>query len=248
MALGGSAGTFAHGTERIDARLDPPGPEPRGRDGRGVPRRDVQARPAGRLGLAPVELRRAHPGTPPLLAPGGQEDPTPPDRGASRRRAAGRAGAEGGRRGAEPPPGDRDAGFTDLVHLAHRVTSQPLLAGNFVEPLRNGEEAYPAMLAAIEGARGFVNLATYIFDGDGAGKEFVLALSAAADRGVEVRVLVDSFGEWYSKVPARRLLRKTRVRTAKFAPPLPLWRGASSIFGATGRSSSSTGRWASRAA
>ena len=139
-------------------------------------------------------------------------------------------------------------GFTDLVHLAHRVTSQPLLAGNFVEPLRNGEEAYPAMLAAIEGARGSVNLATYIFDGDGAGKEFVLALSAAADRGVEVRVLVDSFGEWYSKVPARRLLRKTRVRTAKFAPPLPCGEGHSSIFGATGRSSSSTGRWASRAA
>jgi cardiolipin synthase A/B len=117
-------------------------------------------------------------------------------------------------------------GFTDLVHLGRRITGRPLLAGNLVEPLRNGEEAYPAMLAGIEGARRSVNLATYIFDGDATGREFTQALSAAAERGVEVRVLVDGFGERYSKVRARRLFRDTEVRSAKFVPPIPLWRGA----------------------
>jgi cardiolipin synthase len=116
--------------------------------------------------------------------------------------------------------------FTDLVHLARRITDQPLLAGNLVDPLRNGEEAYPAMLSAIEGSRNSVNLATYIFDGDAAGGEFVRALSAAAERGVEVRVLVDAFGELYSKVRVRQLFRKTKVKYAKFVPPIPLWRGA----------------------
>ena len=116
--------------------------------------------------------------------------------------------------------------FTGLVHLARRITGQPLLAGNLVEPLRNGEEAYPAMLAAIEGARSSVTLATYIFDGDATGREFARALSAAAERGVEVRVLVDGFGERRSKVRARSLFRETKVRSAKFAPPVPLWRGA----------------------
>jgi cardiolipin synthase len=116
--------------------------------------------------------------------------------------------------------------FTDLVHLAARITGQPLLAGNLVEPLRNGEEAYPAMLAAIEGARRSVNLTTYIFDGDATGREFVRALSAAAERDVEVRVLVDSFGERYSKVRARHSFRETKVRSARFRPPIPLWRGA----------------------
>jgi len=116
--------------------------------------------------------------------------------------------------------------FTDLVHLARRVTDQPLLAGNLVEPLRNGEEAYPAMLAAIERARNSVNLATYIFDGDAIGREFARALSAAAERDVEVRVLVDAFGELYSKVRARHFFRGTKVRSARFVPPIPLWRGA----------------------
>lgn len=117
-------------------------------------------------------------------------------------------------------------GFIHLVHLGRRITDQPLLAGNLVDPLRNGEEAYPAMLAAIDGARRSVNLATYIFDGDAAGQQFVRALSAAAERGVEVRVLVDAFGEWYSRVRVRHSFRKTKVRCAKFVPPIPLWRGA----------------------
>ena len=91
--------------------------------------------------------------------------------------------------------------FIDLVHLARRITGQPLLAGNLVEPLRNGEEAYPAMLAAIEGARSSVNLATYIFDSDATGREFARALSAAAERGVEVQIIVDALGERYSKLP-----------------------------------------------
>jgi cardiolipin synthase len=116
--------------------------------------------------------------------------------------------------------------FTDLVRLSRRITGQPLLAGNLVEPLRNGEEAYPAMLDAIKGARKSVNLATYIFDSDSKGREFAEALLAAAERGVEVRVLVDGFGERYSKVRAREFFRDTRVKSAKFMPPIPLWRGA----------------------
>jgi cardiolipin synthase A/B len=116
--------------------------------------------------------------------------------------------------------------FTDLVHLSRRVTDQPLLAGNLVEPLRNGEEAYAAMLRAIEGARRSVNLATYIFDGDVVGREFARVLSVAAERGVEVHVIVDAFGERYSKVPARHLFWKSKVKCARFVPPIPLWRGA----------------------
>jgi cardiolipin synthase len=71
-----------------------------------------------------------------------------------------------------------------------------------------------------------VNLATYIFDGDDIGREFARVLAAAAERGVEVRVIVDAFGERYSRAPARRLLSKTKVRSARFVPPIPLWRGA----------------------
>jgi cardiolipin synthase len=116
--------------------------------------------------------------------------------------------------------------FTDLVHLARRITGQPLTAGNRLEPLTDGEETYPAMLAAIAAARRTVNLQTYIYDGDGTGREFAKALAEAAGRGVEVRVLVDGLGERYSRPRGRSLFRSTAVRHAKFVPPIPLWRGA----------------------
>lgn len=80
-----------------------------------------------------------------------------------------------------------------LVALAANL-NVPLLEGNRVELLVNGDEIFPAMLAAIRGARKSVNLLTYIYwEGDIA-KEFAAALTAAARRGVEVRVLVDAFG------------------------------------------------------
>ena len=116
--------------------------------------------------------------------------------------------------------------FIDLVRLARRITGQPLLAGNRLEPLVNGEEAYPAMVRAIEGARRSVTLSSYIFDGDSTGREFVRALAAAVGRGAEVRVLIDEFGEKYSRVRARSLLTAAGVRCAKFVPPIPRWRGA----------------------
>ena len=50
-----------------------------------------------------------------------------------------------------------------LVKLVRDVTRQPLLAGNQVTPLLNGDRAYPAMLEAIDAATKSVALSTYIF-------------------------------------------------------------------------------------
>ena len=47
-------------------------------------------------------------------------------------------------------------GAEHLQHIARvvsRVAAQPLTAGNKIEPLVNGDEAFPAMLAAIESAQ-----------------------------------------------------------------------------------------------
>jgi cardiolipin synthase len=74
-----------------------------------------------------------------------------------------------------------------FARLAELVSGRPLLTGNRVQVLHNGDEAYPAMLATIDGARRSVALATYIFGDDRAGKPFIEALSRAAKRGVEVR-------------------------------------------------------------
>jgi cardiolipin synthase len=113
----------------------------------------------------------------------------------------------------------RAENYAAQLSLADAVTRRPLLQGNRVRPLHSGEEAYPAMLEAIEAAHSSVCLSTYIFDSDSTGSRFVEALRAAAARGVDVRVLVDALGERYSSPPARRLLRGSGVRLARFLPP-----------------------------
>jgi cardiolipin synthase len=107
-----------------------------------------------------------------------------------------------------------------LAHLVGRVVNRPLVPGNHVEPLFNGDEAYPEMLDAIEGATESVTLATYIFDNDAWGDRFVNALADAHERGVEVRVLVDAAGLRYSFPSVYRKLKKRDVNVAKFLPSL----------------------------
>lgn len=108
--------------------------------------------------------------------------------------------------------------LAELRWLGDQVGNFPLLAGNRIVPLENGENAYPAMLAAINGAGHSVHLSSYIFDGDETGRSFVDALKNAADRGVEVRVIVDSLGEKYSHPTARRLLKDSGVKIGRFLP------------------------------
>jgi len=106
----------------------------------------------------------------------------------------------------------------ELRLLTDRIVTTSLTAGNSLAAFHNGDQAYPAMLEAIASARHSIHLSTYIFDGDGTGKSFVEALSAAAARGVEVRVIVDGLGEKYSRPTARKLLQGSAVEIASFLP------------------------------
>lgn len=119
----------------------------------------------------------------------------------------------------------RRENYAALLSLSDAVTRRPLLPGNRIQPLYNGEEAFPAMLRAIEEARESVHLSTYIFDADDSGKLFVAALRKAAERGVRVRVLIDALGERYSFPTARRLMRGSGIRIARFLPPSLSGRG-----------------------
>jgi cardiolipin synthase len=111
-----------------------------------------------------------------------------------------------------------------LRQLVGRVTRQPLLPGNEIEPLVDGDEAFPAMIRAIEGATRSVGLSTYIFNDDQVGASFVAALRRAVGRGVGVRVLVDDIGSRYDLPSIIGPLRRAAVPVARFLPTLaPGW-------------------------
>lgn len=132
------------------------------------------------------------------------------------------AGANGELPAAQIPPLTPEAiHLTPLMQLAETVTGQPLSEGNLIMPLWDGDEAYPAMLEAIEKSTQSVSLSMYIFNNDTTGNRFVEALGQAVRRGVEVRVLIDAVGaQQFSWSSIRSALKRAGVRTAWFLPTL----------------------------
>jgi len=110
--------------------------------------------------------------------------------------------------------------FVPLARLVSQIVRRPLVSGNSVEPLVDGVHAFPAMLEAIDNARTSIAMASYIFDGDGIGADFVRSLAQAQARGVEVRVLIDDVDARFSSSSAAKALRRAGVNIAVFNPPL----------------------------
>jgi len=98
-----------------------------------------------------------------------------------------------------------------------------LLGGNRVHLLQGGDDLFPAMERAIEGAHTEVWLATYIFHAGGAGRAVADALAAAARRGVTVRVVVDGFGSHDSLPTLREWLAAESLQLEVFRPLERWW-------------------------
>lgn len=120
---------------------------------------------------------------------------------------------------AATPKPDLPLEFAELASLANAVSRFGLTTGNSVEVLHNGEQAFPAMLRAIEEATSHLFLSTYIFESNRSGQDFIDALARAAARGVDTRVEIDGIGERYSRPRASRLLARRGVRVVRFLPP-----------------------------
>jgi cardiolipin synthase len=105
-----------------------------------------------------------------------------------------------------------------LARLGLQTTGNPLMPGNRIVLLRDGDEAYPAMLDAINAAQKTITLLSYIFDNDTTGETFLHALTAAAARGVAVRVLIDDVGSRYTRPTMASRLREAGIPVATFLP------------------------------
>ncbi len=115
--------------------------------------------------------------------------------------------------------GSLTAEHHNLTRVGQALSRHALSQNNQVETLIDGDQAYPAMLTAIEGAHSHILLSTYLLDNDKTGQQFTQALSAAAKRGVDVRLLLDGIGDWYSRPRASLRLRGSGVQVARFLPP-----------------------------
>lgn len=90
------------------------------------------------------------------------------------------------------PDDQRAAAFNQTLNRI--APHHPLLGGNRIECLAEGEQTYERMLAAIAQATDHVHFQTYIMGNDIIGRQLMEALAARARAGVHVRVLYDQFG------------------------------------------------------
>ncbi|MFT5706209.1 MAG: cardiolipin synthase [Oceanospirillaceae bacterium] len=104
------------------------------------------------------------------------------------------------------------------ITAGHTISLVNYVTENSVEPLINGDMAYPAMIQSINCAKRYIILSSYIFDCDSLGLQFINALAQAHQRGVMVNVLLDGIGIGYSWHKSDRALKKLGVKTAYFLP------------------------------
>ena len=104
--------------------------------------------------------------------------------------------------------------------------------GNRLMLLRNGEQYFPALVAAIDAARAEVFLQTYIFADDETGSLVADALARAAARGVVTQLLIDGYGARDFAPRFRDMLLKAGAELLVFRPqvsPWPFWKQRSRL-------------------
>ena len=93
------------------------------------------------------------------------------------------------------------------------------LEGNRPKVLRNGDEIFPPMLAAIRAARASITFETYIYWSGDIGREFANALAERARQGVKVHVLLDWVGSAKMDDDIVSAMTAAGVQIKKFHPP-----------------------------
>jgi len=93
-----------------------------------------------------------------------------------------------------------------------------IVPGNKVEALQNGDEIFPAMLAAIRSAKKTITFETYIYWEGKIGKEFADAFSERARAGVEVDVTIDWAGSISMDESQLKEMQDAGVRVERYRP------------------------------
>jgi cardiolipin synthase len=110
-----------------------------------------------------------------------------------------------------------DAQFRRSVGV---LLGPPIIEGNKVETLLNGEQIFPAMLAAIRGAKKTITFETYIYWSETIGEEFSEALAERARAGVKVHVMLDFIGSIKMKDEAMQKMRDAGVQLQRYHKPV----------------------------
>ena len=109
-------------------------------------------------------------------------------------------------------------GSVDFLHTMEGAAGVPLAPGNSLELLNNGDEFYPAMLAAVRGAKRSITIEAYIYWAGEIGLTFAKALAERAVHGVKVKILLDAVGSSSVGEEILGILRTSGCHVAWYNP------------------------------
>ncbi len=107
---------------------------------------------------------------------------------------------------------------SSLYSLAAKLDECGPQPGCEVEMYRDGSKALDALEHAIATAQNHIHLTYYIWEADETGRRFCQALTRAATRGVEVRLLVDDVGSYRTKTSFFSSLIAAGGEVSRFLP------------------------------
>ena len=96
----------------------------------------------------------------------------------------------------------------------------PILEGNKVEVLLNGDQIFPAMLEAIRSAKKTITFETYIYWSGSIGREFTEALIERARAGVKVHVMLDFMGSLKLDLAQIDAMKQAGVQVQRYHKPV----------------------------
>lgn len=103
-------------------------------------------------------------------------------------------------------------------HSMSVLLGPPIIQGNKVKELNNGDEIFPAMLKAIRGAKKSITFETFIYWSGAIGQEFADALSERARAGIKVSVLLDWVGTRKMEASLLEQMKSAGVDIKKYHP------------------------------
>jgi cardiolipin synthase A/B len=112
-----------------------------------------------------------------------------------------------------------DAAFIPTIEA---YTIAPVGGGNTVEVLLNGDQIFPAQLAAIRSARETITYAQYFYVEGPIGREIAEALAERCRAGVRAHILLDGFGASQMPTEYRQTMTRAGCEVATFRPLSPL--------------------------
>ena len=107
----------------------------------------------------------------------------------------------------------------EFLQAVSQLSNSPVSQGGDIKILNNGDEFLPELLTNIKSAQHTIDFSVYVWDKGNMSDQVLAALTERAKAGVQVRVLLDSFGG--SSAPTDKFadLQKAGGIVAKFRPP-----------------------------